>query len=176
MCVKKGKEWTSLVVQWLSICLPMQGTGVWSLVRKDPTCHGAAKPVHHSCWARVPWAPIHKQRCHCSEEPGHRIWKLASPRCSWRTPMHNIRDPVQPEIRKGGRAFELFFLVGDCFAVTAPLPPSAVSGSFWRSTCQVLEGGGPWLWEAGVFWLVEGLMLQGSLCAPLAKSKQPPVC
>ena len=33
--------WTCLVVQWLRICLPMQGTWVRSLVRKDPTCHGA---------------------------------------------------------------------------------------------------------------------------------------
>ena len=44
---------TSLVVQWLRICLPMQGTRVRSLVRQDPTCHGATKPMHHNCWA---WA------------------------------------------------------------------------------------------------------------------------
>ena len=51
--------------------------------------------------------------------------------------MHNIRDPVQPEIRKGGRAFELFFLVGDCFAVTAPLPPSRC---FWQLLKVHLSG------------------------------------
>ena len=43
--------WTSLVAQWLRIHLPMQGTRVQSLVRKDPTCCGATKPVHHSYWA-----------------------------------------------------------------------------------------------------------------------------
>ena len=39
----------SLVAQWLRIRLPMQGTQVRALVREDPTCHGATKPVHHSC-------------------------------------------------------------------------------------------------------------------------------
>ena len=44
---------TSLVVQWLRICLPMQGTRVRALVWEDPTCHGATKPVRHNYWA---WA------------------------------------------------------------------------------------------------------------------------
>ena len=44
----KKMSGTSLVVQWLRICLPMQGTQVRSLVREDPTCHGAAKPVRHN--------------------------------------------------------------------------------------------------------------------------------
>ena len=39
---------TSLVVQWLRICLPMQGTMVRALVREDPTCCGATKPMHHN--------------------------------------------------------------------------------------------------------------------------------
>ena len=39
---------TSLVVQWLRICLPTQGTQVPSLVREDPTCLGAAKPLCHN--------------------------------------------------------------------------------------------------------------------------------
>ena len=39
---------TSLVVQWLRIRLPMQGTRVQALVREDPTGHGATKPVRHN--------------------------------------------------------------------------------------------------------------------------------
>ena len=31
----------------------MQGTWVRALVREDPTCHGAIKPVWHNYWARV---------------------------------------------------------------------------------------------------------------------------
>ena len=40
---------TSRVAQWLRIRLPMQGTRVRALVREDPTCRGAAKPVRHNC-------------------------------------------------------------------------------------------------------------------------------
>ena len=43
--LKKKKKRSSLVVQWLRIRLPMQGTQVGSLIREDPTCHGAAKTV-----------------------------------------------------------------------------------------------------------------------------------
>ena len=25
----------------------------WSLVKEDPTCHGATKPMHHSYWAHT---------------------------------------------------------------------------------------------------------------------------
>ena len=42
---------TSLVVQWIGICLPMQGTQVWSLIWEDFTCHGQLKPTGHSDWA-----------------------------------------------------------------------------------------------------------------------------
>ena len=38
----------SLVVQWLRICLPMQGTRVRALVWEDPTCRGATRPVSHN--------------------------------------------------------------------------------------------------------------------------------
>ena len=39
-----------LVAQWLRIHVPVQGTRVWALVREDPTCLGATKPVRHSYW------------------------------------------------------------------------------------------------------------------------------
>ena len=41
----------SLVAQWLRIRLPMQETQVRSLVREDPTCHGATEPMSHNYWA-----------------------------------------------------------------------------------------------------------------------------
>ena len=41
---------TSLLVQRLRICLPVQGTQVWSLVWEDSTCCGAAKSMcRHYC-------------------------------------------------------------------------------------------------------------------------------
>ena len=38
----------SLVVQWLRICLSMQGTLVWSLLKENSTCLGATKPMCHN--------------------------------------------------------------------------------------------------------------------------------
>ena len=53
---------SSLVAQWLRICLPMQGTRVRALVQEDPTCRGATKPVRHNYWA-------------CALEPtSHNYW------------------------------------------------------------------------------------------------------
>ena len=42
---KNQQSGTSLVVQQLRVCLPMQGTWVQSLVLENHTCCGAAKPV-----------------------------------------------------------------------------------------------------------------------------------
>ena len=81
----------SLVAQWLRIRLPMQGTRVWGLVREDPICHGATKPMCHNYWACVLepvnynyWArepqllkPTHlepmlrNKRSHRNEKPSH---------------------------------------------------------------------------------------------------------
>ena len=52
----------------------MQGTWVWALVREDPTCRGATKPVRHNYWA-------------CALEPAsHNYWahvpQLLSPRAT----------------------------------------------------------------------------------------------
>ena len=46
--LQKDGEGASLVAQWLRIRLPMQGTRVRALVREDPTCRGATKPVRHN--------------------------------------------------------------------------------------------------------------------------------
>ena len=70
---------TSLMAQWLRICLPMQGTRVQALVREDPTCRGATKPVHHNYWAHVLQLlkpvclepMLHNKRSHCNEKPAH---------------------------------------------------------------------------------------------------------
>ena len=43
--IKEDQSRASLVVQWLRIRLPMQETRVRALVREDPTCRGATKPV-----------------------------------------------------------------------------------------------------------------------------------
>ena len=58
--LKKLLWGTSLVVQWLRIRLPMQGTWVRSLDWEDPTCRGATKSVRHNYWAHTRhnyWSP-----------------------------------------------------------------------------------------------------------------------
>ena len=44
---EKGRTQTSLVVHWLRIYLPIQGTWV-DLVWEDPTCLGATKPESYN--------------------------------------------------------------------------------------------------------------------------------
>ena len=71
---------TSLVAQWLRIHLPMQGTQVWALVREDPPCCGATKPVRHNYWACVlqllkPTClepVLCNKRSYRNEKPAHR--------------------------------------------------------------------------------------------------------
>ena len=46
--IKIKSSGTSLVAQQLRILLSTQGTQVQALVREDPTCHEATKPVHHN--------------------------------------------------------------------------------------------------------------------------------
>ena len=65
------KDWgcTLLVVQWLRICLRIQGTQVQSLVQEDPTCHWAAKPDHYNSWSwGTPEPTLHNKRRHRNEE------------------------------------------------------------------------------------------------------------
>ena len=57
----------SLVAQWLRIRLPTQGTRVRALVREDPTCHRATKPVRHNYWA-------------CALEPVCHNYRTRAPR------------------------------------------------------------------------------------------------
>ena len=51
--IEKG-GWNFLVVQWLRICLPMQGSQVWLLVWEDSTSHGTTKPMLRNYWAHAP--------------------------------------------------------------------------------------------------------------------------
>ena len=76
----KHDQGTSLVVQWLRICLPMQGTQVQSLVGEDSTWFRATKPVHHNYWSLRALEPgCHKKRSHCSEKPANRNKQPSSP-------------------------------------------------------------------------------------------------
>ena len=58
--VKKWEKWVSLVVQWIRVCLPMQGTRIVSLVWGDYTCLGA---IRH----KQPLSPCAQSLCSTEE-------------------------------------------------------------------------------------------------------------
>ncbi|KAJ8776863.1 hypothetical protein J1605_015040 [Eschrichtius robustus] len=70
---KRAHVGASLVAQWLRICLPVQGTRVRALVREDPTCRGATKPMCHNFRACALEPPVlRNKRSHRNEKPAHR--------------------------------------------------------------------------------------------------------
>ena len=75
----------SLGVQWLRIHLPTQGTQAQSLIREDPMCQGATKPVQHH------------QTSHRHEKPAHRNERGAPAPCNSRKPAQH-EDIVQTKI------------------------------------------------------------------------------
>ena len=109
------KEWmgrASLVAQWLRIHLPMQETRVRALVREDPTCRGATKPVHHNYWARALeplshsyWSPCSWSLCSTTREATavrslRTTMKLAPLAATREKPARSNEDPMQPKINK----------------------------------------------------------------------------
>ena len=80
--------WTSLVVQWLRILLPMQRTQVRSLFQEDSTGHRTTKPVHHNYWANTQelLKPGHSTACALQQQKlpqwKARALKLESSLCS----------------------------------------------------------------------------------------------
>ena len=86
-----GLPW---VVQWLRICLSMQGTWIQSLVWEDYTCRGATKPMCHNCWAHTP-----KQEKPLQWEVG--TVQLESGPSSLQLEKANTKqEPVQPKINQ----------------------------------------------------------------------------
>ena len=78
---------TSLVVQWLRIHTPVQGTGVRSLIWEDSTCLRATKPVWcnswavcHNHWSLHTLEPVLcNKRRHCNQKPVHSKEEQSSP-------------------------------------------------------------------------------------------------
>ena len=62
-------EEASLVVQWLRICLALQGTWVQSLVWEDSTCHKATKPVQPQVRKPMCLEPMHHKKSHRNRSP-----------------------------------------------------------------------------------------------------------
>ena len=96
---RKNSTRTSLVVQWLRIHLPMQGPGVWSLIREDSTCYGQPNPCATTA------KPMYPRICVLQQEMPQK-WEvhavqlessLSAP--NQRNPVHSNNDPEQPKIK-----------------------------------------------------------------------------
>ena len=102
---QKRENRTSLVAQWLGICLPRQGTQGQSLVQEHFTRHGAAKPVRPNYRAHMLQLlkpahlepGLHNKRSHCSEKAEHRD-EEKPPLATTRESPHRNKDPEQPEV------------------------------------------------------------------------------
>ena len=81
----------SLVVQWLRICLPMQGTWVWALVREDPTQPWSGKIPHASeqlsLYATTTEARVPRARALQQEKPLQ--WEVCTPQRRVAPACHN---------------------------------------------------------------------------------------
>ena len=102
----------SLLAQWLRIRLPIQGTRVRALVREDPTCCGATKPVCHNYWVWALEPANHDYWAHVPQllKPAHlepllptreatamrspRTETREKPACSNEDPMHKNKINV----------------------------------------------------------------------------------
>ena len=83
---------TSLVVQWLRICLPLQRTRVPSVAQEDPTCRGATKPMCHSYWA-------------CALDPtSHNYWARVPRACAPQQEKPLQWEACSPQQRESLRA------------------------------------------------------------------------
>ena len=68
----------------------MQGAQIWSLVREDPTCRGATKPVRHNYWAcepqllspRAATTEARAPRAHAPQQEKPPQWEARAPQ--WR--------------------------------------------------------------------------------------------
>ena len=154
------------MAQWLRICLPMQGTRVWSLVREDPTCRGATKPVRHNYWACALelWATTaetHTPRARAPQQEKPPQWEPCSPqqRVAPRSPhleKARVEQPRPKAVKKKKRPGKtVAFLQGvtgaDCQQWRRLIKPEA----FLQHTQFLwLVHWGPLIWSnwRNIFW------------------------
>ena len=94
---------TSLVVQWLTIYLQMQGTRVQSLVWEDSACCSATKPMCHNYWAQALLKPA-SSKAHALQQEKPPQWEALAPQLE-RSPHSPYwrRRPHSPQLEKSPR-------------------------------------------------------------------------
>ena len=93
------KVWTSLVVQWLRIHLPIPGIQLRSLAWEESTCHRATKPVFQSSWNCMPWSLSSSRREATTVRRPHTETRVA-PTATTRESLSSSEDSAQPKIGK----------------------------------------------------------------------------
>ena len=92
---------TALVIQWLRIYPPIQGTEVQSLLWEDSTSLGATKPLRYNYWA--PARQLLKPTCpgaHAPQREKPPPWEASAPQ----------RRPTQPKINQSIIFFKYIFV------------------------------------------------------------------
>ena len=84
----------SLEVQWLRICLAIQGTWVWSLIQEDPPCCRATKLLRPATEAHTLRALLHNKRSQSNEEPKNHQW-VDPACCNYEKATSSDEDRVQ---------------------------------------------------------------------------------
>ena len=85
------------MVQWLRICLPMQGTHVRSLSGKILHALEQLSPGATNTEAHILEPVLCNKRSHRNERP-HTAMKSSPVRSKWRKPSHSNEDPVQSKL------------------------------------------------------------------------------
>lgn len=94
---RKLNHWASLVVQWLEILLPVQGTQVLPLVWEDTTGLRAAKPVCHDYWP-MPRASAPQQEAATVRSACSAVKRRPRPQQLEKARVPN-KDPAQPKVK-----------------------------------------------------------------------------
>ena len=94
---------TSLVVEWIRIQLPMQGTRFQFLFWEDSTYRDAAKPMHHDYWAcfRARQPQLLKPFCpraHAPQQEKPQKWEIFSLKLE--KSLDSSKDPAELKINK----------------------------------------------------------------------------
>ena len=87
----------SLVAQRLRIRLPIQETGLLSLIQEDPTCRGATKPMPHNYWAGAPEPGSHKYCAHVLQRPKPAHPRACTPQQEKPPQMRNLCTAAREE-------------------------------------------------------------------------------
>ena len=111
--------------QWLRIHLSMLGSRVHFLVREDPTCHRAIKPVHHCYWARTLYslcsatreATAMRNPCTKRREQPPLAETNKKPECSKEDPKQSKKKKVHNSV-----AFSMFIVLCNHHLYTVPEP------------------------------------------------------